>query len=153
MFVTIYSFQYNLFILEPSGGWLCRTFGGLCDDGVPSEAVVGERDGTNALGVIGLLALAWKKIKLLPLLPFLIPLLPILLPIAGLFLIPLVIASFFLPIVPVIVVGRSLTVPWARAAKDAILTEDCIERITCEASRVAKGYGYDAPWIKRYEMS
>jgi hypothetical protein len=27
--------------------------------------------------------------------------------------------------------------------------EDCIQRITCEASRVAKGYGFEAKWMNR----
>jgi len=35
-------------------------------------------------------------------------------------------------------------------AQDAITSEECFERITCEGFRVAKGYGFDAPWMKNY---
>jgi len=128
---------------ESGGGWLCRTFGGICDDG-------NNRQGAGALGILGLVALVLKKLKLVklaPFLPLLIPILPILLPIGLIIIIPIFIAAWFLPVVPVVVVGRALSVSAVRNVQETLLSENCLERISCEAFRVSRGLGFEAHWV------
>jgi hypothetical protein len=109
----------------------------------------------GSVGLLGLLGLkglkAIKFAKALPFLPLLLPLLlPFLLPIIALPVGLLIVAALFIPI-PLLVVpgGRSSVLATARVAKDLALSEDCLERVTCETTRFAKGYGFDAAWIQR----
>jgi len=157
------TYHYQVY---PGGGGHSSGYGVSGDDHESGNDFGGGGGPIGLLGLLGLKGLkglgVFKIIKALaviaPALPILAPiLLPILAPLLLLLAAPLLLLLLlpllllFIPIPVITVPGRSFS--WrhtARMAQDALTNEECFERITCEAVRVARGYGFDAPWMKNY---
>jgi hypothetical protein len=123
----------------------------------------GAAGGSGAIGLLGLLGLKGLKAFVAPLLlpalaPILLPILPIILlvlsPILLILFLPILLILglplliLFLP-VPLITSFRSLPGQQRINLVESILYRDeCVERLSCEVSRLVNASGFSAPWMK-----